>query len=151
MSNFLPSVLKSYGVSYNELENMIVSSAYTSQRHNTYFKGTRLSEKIFIETDIGIGYCHEFLNRISVWQNNKGKLELIGSRYFHKLYYSASTVKDFATHILKEKLERDCIANKEIIDSNSLTDFATEIVEGAFGNQLDNIRKIQNGKLLRLN
>ena len=53
-------------LTYNAEKNVYLTLGYTSQAGNTYFKAARLSNRLAVFYDIGQGYCHTFLNGITL-------------------------------------------------------------------------------------
>lgn len=53
-------------VTYNAERNVYLTTGYTSQAGNTYFKAIRLSNRLAVYYNIGIGYCRTFLNGITL-------------------------------------------------------------------------------------
>lgn len=127
----LPSATK-YNVTYNKANNIYLTDGYTSKAGNTYFQGIRLSDRIVVKENIGIGYWHTFLNGIQVYGFDGNDLQLIGSESFHCCHYSKETVRREATELVKAYLENQCTLANTQLDINTLKELSSSLVETAF-------------------
>lgn len=136
------------GIAYNESQNMLVTTGYTSYAGNTYFKGIRLSERIFIVFDIGIGYYHTFLNTVTVLTNSNGEKKTIGSKGHYNHKFNENTIKEDAKAIVKDKLLTEAKADNVTLDENWLNEFVATLVEDAYKNQIETLKNLQVNNLL---
>lgn len=144
----LPLDASKVGIAYNESQNMLVTTGYTSYAGNTYFKGIRLSERIFIVFDIGIGYYHTFLNAVTVLTNSNGEKKTIGTKGHYNHKFNENTIKEDAKAIVKDKLLTEAKADNVTLDENWLNEFVTTLVEDAYKNQIETLKNLQVNNLL---
>lgn len=144
----LPIEANKAGVSYSEQQNMLVTTPYTSFAGNTYFKGIRLSERIFIVFDIGIGYYHTFLNAVTVLTNQDGEKKTVGSKGHYNHKFNEQTIKEDAKTIVKEKLLTEAKADNVTLDEIWLNEFVETLVNDAYKNQIETLKNMQVNKLL---
>lgn len=95
VSSVLPTVVNSSKLTYNEAQNLFLTTGYVSLAGNTYLKGIRLSDVIVLVVDVGIGYAHTFLNSVRVYTASSDR-KLIAERGFNTCYYSEERVKSEA-------------------------------------------------------
>ena len=141
-------VLGSSTMSYSEPENMLVTTGHTSIAGNTYFKGVRLSDRIFIVLDIGIGYAHTFLNGLKIYANHNDEKKLIASKTYNTVYYNDDRVRSDAKELVKDELTNELSKSGTEVDEEWLNGFVDSLVEDTFRNQIDNLKTIQLNKLL---
>jgi len=144
----LPLQTGQSGVTYNEKQNMLVTTAYTSYAGNTYFKGIRLSDRIFIVFDIGIGWLHTFLNGVTVWTNKDGAKEIIGSKSHYNHKFNEQTIKEDARAIVKDKLVTEAKTENVTLEEAWLNEFVNTLVDDAYKNQIETIKTMQVNNLL---
>lgn len=136
------------GIQYNESQNVFLTSGYTSNAGNTYFRGLRLSDRIFIVLDIGIGYAFTFLNGITIYSNSNNEKKLVASRSYYCRRYSEFTVKNDTKEIVLEELRKEAQNNELIIEESTLMEFVDLLVEETYKNQIETIKKIELNNLL---
>ena len=144
----LPITIGKTDLTYSESQNMITTRGYTSAAGNTYFRGIRLSERIFIILDIGIGYAHTFLNGIKIYSNQGNEKKLIASKPYHTVYYNDTKVKTDAKELIKAELRAEILKDGLSVDEEWLNDFVEILIEDTFKNQIENLKTIQLNKLL---
>lgn len=135
-------------IKYNESQNMFVSSGYTSNAGNSYFQGLRLSDRIFIVIDIGIGYMYTFLNGITIHTAQNNERKVIGSKTYYNQVYNEIKIKEDAKEIVIEELKKESQSKGLKFDENDFIEFVDKLVEDAYKNQIENLKNIQLNKLL---
>lgn len=148
VDKILPLEYSNNEIAFNESENILITTGYTSYAGNTYFQGIRLSERILIISDIGIGYCHTFLNAVTILTNQSGKKKIVGRRDHYNVKFSEKRIKDDAIQILKSTLLKEAENESYQLDETSLDEFVKILVEDTYKNQLETLRAIQQTNLL---
>lgn len=136
------------GIRYNENQNVFLTPGYTSIAGNTYFNGIRLSDRIIIKTDRGIGYKHQFLNGITIYSFKNKEIKMIASRSYSDVAYSENRVKDIAKEIVIEELKKEAQKNELVYEDQWLNEFVLLLVDDAYKNQLDTLKRIKLNNLL---
>ena len=143
----LPIIGANVQLEYNEDQNLFTTRGYTSLAGNIYFNGIRVSERISIITDVGIGYCQTFLNRLRIVSIVNPKI-ILADRRFHCYFYQEYKVKNEAKKLLNEYLIKKAKEENYHLDLNWLDNFINKLVEDTYNDQIENLKKIQGNKLL---
>lgn len=143
------SIIPSTGsIIYNESQNVLLTSGYTSLGGNTYFKGIRLSKSIMIVVDIGIGHTHTFLNGINIY-STIGEKKVVTSKHYSVHYYNEANIKEQCISIISDKIlatANDSGYELNIID---VEQYAKCLVEEAYNsNQIEVIKQTVMNNLL---
>ena len=136
------------GIQYSESQNMLITTAHTSAAGNTYFNGIRLSDRIYIRINIGIGYAHTFLNGLTIYTNQKEEKKVVGSKSYHCVLYDEIKIKDDAKMIVKEKLFNEAKEQGLKLEETWLAGFVNTLVEDTYKNQIDTLKQLQVNNLL---
>lgn len=94
---------KSGNFTFSTTDNAFHTAAYTSMAGNTYFDRIRLSERLIIVSDIGIGYARRFLNGIRIYTTSAQPV-LVAQRNYHCFFYDEGNVIREATEMLMESV-----------------------------------------------
>ena len=124
--------LSGSSVTYNAQKNIFLTEGYTSAAGNTYFQGIRASDRIAIKYNIGIGYCHTFLNGIEVYGYDGHQTKLVGSRIFNCYFFNENNAKKEAIDIVMNYMKGQAKMLGALIDNDQLTDFSAKLVDGAY-------------------
>lgn len=138
---------KGVALTYNKENNILTTNGYTSLAGNTYFNGIRLSEKIILILNIGIGHTHTFINGIQIL-SAIDKQQVIAQTTLSIEYYSEEKIKRIAKSMIFEKLKENALKEGVTIDDESLSDFSQRIIEDAYKDQIEEIKKMQIQNLL---
>jgi hypothetical protein len=141
VSSVLPTVVSSSKLTYNEAQNVFLTTGHVSLAGNTYFKGIRLSDVVVLVVDVGIGYAYTFLNGIRIYTASSDR-KLIAERGFNTCYYSEDRVKSEAIEMIQEKLKAEAISKGLQMDENLLLEFATKLLEDVYNkNQIEVVKQ----------
>lgn len=130
IERILPA-LSSTKVTYNSARNMFISMGYTSLLGNTYYKAIRCSRRLAILYHIGEGYCHTFLNGITMLAWNGNKAEVIAQRHWGGCdwrCFNEVTAKKECVDMLKGFLEGQAKALGQNIREQELLEFSRAMV-----------------------
>lgn len=116
-------------VTYNAERNVYLTTGYTSQAGNTYFKAIRLSNRLAVYYNIGIGYCRTFLNGITLFAFNGTKLELIGQKAFNCHFFSEQDAATQSVLMLKSYLEGQAKLMGATVSERQMLDFSRNLIE----------------------
>lgn len=148
INQVIPVTLREANLQYSESQNLLVMEGYTSYAGNTYYMGVRLSDRISISIDIGIGHSCIFLNGITIYTNLNREIIRIGGKSYYCTKYSEETIKKDACQILLKKLNDMAKLNNMDIDQNFLLNFINSLVEDTYKNQIETIKDIKLNSLL---
>ncbi|MGL5980124.1 MAG: hypothetical protein ACRCZY_04455 [Phocaeicola sp.] len=129
--------LAANGVTYNENKNIFLTNGYTSQAGNTYFQGIRLSNRLIISYNIGQGYCHSFLNGITIYGYDGSKKRLISSRSFNCRIFNEAFATDQCKEIVSEYIKSQVKLTGSSITSKQLEDFSNALIAETIQKQLN--------------
>lgn len=119
-------------LTYNAEKNVYLTLGYTSQAGNTYFKAARLSNRLAVFYDIGQGYCHTFLNGITLlcWDGQKARIiaqkSWGGSNW---VCFSEYFAKEQSILMLKDFLAGQAKAIGSHVNDEQMLAFARQMVE----------------------
>lgn len=116
-------------VTYNAERNVYLTTGYTSQAGNTYFKAIRLSNRLAVYYNIGIGYCRTFLNGITLFAFNGTKPELIGQKAFNCHFFSEQDAATQSVLMLKSYLEGQAKLMGATVSERQMLDFSRNLIE----------------------
>lgn len=116
-------------VTYNAEKNVYLTTGYTSQTGNTYFKAIRLSNRLAVYYNIGIGYCRTFLNGITLFAFNGTKPELIGQKAFNSHFFSEQDAATQSVLMLKSYLEGQAKLMGATVSERQMLDFSRNLIE----------------------
>ena len=69
-------------LTYDAELNLYHTSGYTSASGNSYFKLVRVSERLVVYCELGVGYARTFLNGITIFGFDGREAHVIGRRSF---------------------------------------------------------------------
>lgn len=132
IANLLPA-LSGAEVTYNAEQNVFLTKGYQSVLGNNYFQAIRVSKKLAVVYNIGVGYYYTFLNGITLYANDGTDKIIIGSKAWgganNYRCFSESSAKDLSIGILKEYLESEAKLQGVILKDNEAKDLASKIIE----------------------
>jgi hypothetical protein len=102
----LPQFTGNYN--YNEVAKMFLTSGYMSAAGNIYQSGLRLSQHLAVQFSIGHGYCHSFLNGITVFIWDKDKPKVISQRSFSCFFWNEYDSNQVLKSMIKEYVLGEC-------------------------------------------
>lgn len=132
----LPASIAS-GVTYNEKSNIFLTNGYTSQAGNTYFQGIRLSNRLIISYNIGQGYCHSFLNGITIYGYDGKEKRLISSRSFNCRIFDEAFATAQCKEIVSEYIKAQIKLTGSSITAKQLEDFSEALIVETTQKQLN--------------
>ena len=102
----LPSLSGSQ-LTYDAAKNIFLTMGYTSQAGNTYYRAIRLSKRLAVFFNIGEGYCHTFLNGITLFGFDGNKARIIGQKQwggYNDVFFSESFARQQSIIMLRDFL-----------------------------------------------
>lgn len=130
VTNALPS-LSGSGITYNERQNIFLSTGYTSAAGNTYYQGIRLSDRLIINYDLGDGYAYTFLNGLKLYCFDNREKKLIGSELYNCRIFSESYARREVIRLLSNYLRSQAQILGTSIDEHLLIDFSEHLADEA--------------------
>lgn len=122
-------------VTYNQRNNIFLSSGYTSAAGNTYFHGIRLSDRIIINYDFGQGWKYLFLNGIRIYGYDGRNKQLISSKCYNCTVFSEQFAKVQCQNMIVEYLTGQMkLMGNTPVSQSQLYDFSSKIVAEALRN-----------------
>lgn len=72
--------LSGSSLTYNAVKNVYLTQGWTSAAGNFYYRAIRVSNRLIIFFNIGEGYCHTFLNGITLYAWDGKNARIIANR-----------------------------------------------------------------------
>ena len=116
------------GVTYNEKKNIFLTNGYTSAAGNTYFQGVRLSERIVVKENVGVGYCRTFINGIQIFGFNGKDLQLITSKCYDCTFYDETFIRNECVGMVNEFLKNQCRPNGSTTNAAEIKALSTSLI-----------------------
>jgi hypothetical protein len=149
ISKLLPTQINKSDIKYRENLNMLTTVVHNDLAGNLYFKGIRLSDRIIVIYDIGIGYLHPFLNGLTIYAYKNKEIKKIVSKSYSCRIYKEAFNRALVKKLLIDELLLE-IKNAGIKGSEPyIFDFAESLVKGIYKKQVETLKSIQfNSNLL---
>lgn len=128
VNHALPA-LSGASVTYNAEKNVYLTTGYTSSAGNTYFKAIRLSGRLAVFYNVGIGYCRTFLNGITLFAFDGIRPQLIGHKTFSSHFFSEEDAACQSVMMLKTFLEGQAKLMGATVLEQQLLDFSRTLVD----------------------
>ena len=128
--NILPEIANTK-MTFDAARNMFISMGYTSLAGNTYYKALRCSKRLAILYYIGEGYCHTFLNGITMLAWNGRKTEVIAQKFWggsNWRCFTEQSAKVESVLMLRNFLEGQAKALGQNLREQDLLDFSRAMV-----------------------
>lgn len=130
--------LSGASVTFNPEKNVYLTLGYTSAAGNSYFKAVRFSNRLAVHFDIGQGYCHTFLNGITLFAWDGQKAVIIGKKMWggcNWRCFSEQYAKEQTINMLKDYLNGQAKALGEYVDEQQLLSFSQQMVSEVYNYQ----------------
>lgn len=133
--NSLPLV-SGKGLTYLEDRNMFVTDGYTSAAGNTYHNAIRLSKRLIVYYDLGIGYYYTFLNGITLYGFDGKKARIVAKENWggcgNWIVFTEETAKKKCIVLLKKFLQGEAKKAGAIVSESELGRMADELVSETY-------------------
>ena len=121
--------LSGESLTYNAEKNLYLTTGYTSQAGNTYFRAIRFSPRLAVYYHIGVGYAHTFLNGITLYCWDGQKPRVIAQKSYSCFFFSESAAKAESLELLKNYLMGQAkLLGQSVSDCQAL-DFSRQIMD----------------------
>ena len=134
-SQALPA-LSGNSVTYNVERNIYLTTGYTSAAGNTYYRAIRVSNRLVVYFHIGQGYCHTFLNGITLYAFDGTQVRTIADSSFHCRYFSEYDAKQECISMLMEYMKSKAKMLGQHLNEYDLRLFSKRMVEETYQKQL---------------
>lgn len=131
--------LSGSSLTYNPEKNVFLTMGYTSNAGNTYYRAIRLSDRLAVYYDLGEGYCHTFLNGITLFAWDGQKANIIAKRTWGGCdwrCFNESSAKEESIRMLKDYLAGQAKAMGCTITDSQLLSFSRGMIEETQQKQL---------------
>lgn len=91
-------------VSYDAERNLFVAEGWSSPANNYYYEALRVSSRLTMLYEIGIGYARTFLNGLRLYCHDGQKHKLIGQRWFSCCFLNEETARLTCADMLSDFL-----------------------------------------------
>ena len=133
LANVALPALSGAKVTYNAEKNVYLTLGYTSATGNTYFKAVRLSDRLAVHYDIGIGYAHTFLNGITLFAWDGTRANIIAKKSWggcgNWACFSERFAMEQSIRMLKNYLEGQAKALGQPVSEQQLLSFSRQMME----------------------
>lgn len=132
LANKVLPALSGASVTYNPEKNVYLTLGYTSAANNTYYKAVRFSDRLAVHYDIGQGYCHTFLNGITLFAWDGQKAVIIGRRTWGGCdwrCFSEQFAKEQAIRMLNDYLQGQAKALGQHVEEQQLLSYSRQMID----------------------
>lgn len=132
--------LSGSSLTYNAEKELFTTLGYTSAAGNTYFKAIRISDRLAVYYDIGIGYKYTFLNGITLFAWNGQKANIIAQKYWDAddyCVFSESYAREQSIKMLGDYLKAHAKAADVSVGEQQLMAFARQMIAETQRRQLE--------------
>lgn len=156
-NNFLDKVLPTIGnlrqniPIYDSTQKMFLSSTYTSESGNMYYKGLRFSERLVMVEHIGLYKNWTYIDEVEIYGFDGTQLTVIGKKKLDKQFYNAEVIKDEALSMTFEYFKSQMELGGGSSSDENLKALAKEVIEETYCNQIENIKRLPEATRLMLN
>lgn len=91
-------------VSYDAERNLFVAEGWSSPANNYYYEALRVSPRLTMLYEIGVGYARTFLNGLRLYCHDGQKHKLIGQRWFSCCFLNEETARLTCADMLSDFL-----------------------------------------------
>lgn len=130
IKNSIPA-LSGSALTYNPSSNMFLTTGYTSAAGYTYFKALRVSDRLVIACNIGVGYCRTFLNGITLFCWDGRNAKIIGQRQWggcNYRFFNEAFAREQSIEILKEYLSGQLKLSGQSASDSELLEFSRRLI-----------------------
>ena len=133
LANIALPALSGANVTYNAEKNVYLTLGYTSGAGNTYFKAVRLSDRLAVHYDIGIGYAYTFLNGITLFAWDGTRANIIAKKTWggcgNWVCFSERFAMEQSIRMLKNYLEGQAKTLGQPVSEQQLLSFSRQMME----------------------
>lgn len=124
---------------YNAAKNVFLSTGYTSNAGNCYYRALRLSNRLAVFYHIGEGCYHTFLNGISLYAWSKNKAELISQKFWggcNWRIFTEQTAREESVRMLSNFLAGQAKLTGNNIPEHELLEFSRRMIGEVYQKQI---------------
>ena len=146
MTNNIPTIVKQSlpalsgsALTYNPDKNVYLTMGYTSAAGNTYYKALRLSDRLIVTYNLGDGYCHTFLNGITLFCWDGRRAKIIGQRQwggYNYCIFNERFARQQSIEMLKDYLAGQCKLSGQHVSNGQLLEFSRSLIDDTCCKQL---------------
>ena len=147
-NSFLDRVLPTYGNSrenipvYNASQQMFISSTFTSESGNMYYKGIRFSERLIMVEKIGLFHNWTYIDELEIYTFDATKQILIGKKSYNKEFHNADLIKTDAKQMAYDYFKSQIAFMENHSTDEELLAIANSTVEETYENQVEKVLKL---------
>ena len=155
-SSFLDKVLPTYGNQrenipiFDSERNMFLSSTYTSESGNMYYRGIRFSERMVMVEYVVIYKNWSYIDKIELYAFNGTNRELIGCKEFGKEFYKQDEIKVSVSELALNYLKSQFSLSNGQASDETIQLLAEQTTEEMYNNQIENIKRLAEVSKLML-
>lgn len=136
---------------YDSTQKMFLSNTYTSESGNMYYKGLRFSERLVMIEYIGLYKNWTYIDKIELYAFDGNQMNVIAKKKFEKQFYNSEKIKNEVIELTFEYFKNQNFMCGSSGTDETLKALAADIVEEAYINPIENIRKLPDAPRLMLN
>lgn len=121
---------------YSDSQKMFVSSHYTSDAGNMYFKGLRFTDRIVMVEKVGLYKNFTYIDSVEVYAFDNMEKVLVGKVDYDKVFYNVERIKEDTESIIKNYLKNSAQMANAMLDDSVATKHAKELMETMYENPL---------------
>lgn len=124
--------LSSESLTYNAEKNVFLTNGWTSASGNTYFRAIRGTKGLAVFFDLGQGWCHTFLNGISLYGFDGETPRLIAKRQWggcNWRVFGENSAKSTCIEMLSEFFRSEAKKLGQYVSIEDANEYATKLIE----------------------
>ena len=141
-NNFLDKILPTFGNPrenvpiYCDSQKMFLSSHYTSDAGNMYYKGLRFTDRLVMIEKVGLYKNFSYIDSIELYAFDGETKILIGKTDYNKTFYDTELIRNDAKTIVAKYLQGSSQISGVNMDSNQVRLKATDLVSQMYENPM---------------
>lgn len=131
--------LSGESLTYNAAKNVFLTTGYTSNAGNMYYRAIRISDRLAVYYDLGQGYRYTFLNGIKLFCWDGQKAKVIAQKYWGGCDYrifNEQFAKEQSILLLCNYLSGQLKARGANVSNQEIFSFAYNMIEETQRKQL---------------
>lgn len=133
---------------WNEDSKMFITSQYTSQAGNQYYKGIRFCDRLAIVETFGIFHTWTYLNDIDIYTFDGKKPILVAHKEFEKTYRNNDLAKKEAEQMLKDFIKGQMKLQDQKLSADEIENMAQGLIEKSYMSFLDKDYSVNMNNML---
>lgn len=123
--------LSGSSLTYNAVKNVYLTQGWTSAAGNFYYRAIRVSNRLIIFFNIGEGYCHTFINGITLYAWDGQRARMIAQKNWGGCdwrCFNEQFAREESVHMLADYLKGQAKMLGQSVSEEQLLSFSRQMV-----------------------